>query len=126
MGTLRSYETMTFQELAEQGKVLDFYGMDNNFFKLDDEIYQAIEDESDGYRSYLQEIKPVTEEEAEQNLIFFQNPVDRVKIIDVSDGSFEGYEIVAIEDKHIWVRVGTDNTDDYYPSCCIQYNPRES
>jgi hypothetical protein len=117
---------MTFEELAEQKKVLDFYGMDNNFFKLDDQIYQAIENESDGYRSYLGEIKPISDEEADSNFIFFQNAVDRVTIVDVSNETFHGYEIVAIEDKHTWVRVGTDNVDDYYPMCIIWYHPRES
>lgn len=115
---------MTFDELAEKGKKLKFYGMDNNFFKLDDEIYEAIEDESDGYRSYLQEIKPTTDEEAEANLIFFQNPVDTVKIVDVTDNTFNGYEIVSVDDGHVWLKVGTDNIDDYYPSCIINYNPR--
>lgn len=116
---------MTFEELAQLGKQLKFYGMDNNYFKLGDEIYQAIEDPDDGYRSYLSEIKPTTEEEAEQNLIFFQNAVDTVKIVNVGDTSFTGYEIVAVEDGHVWLRVGTDNNDDYYPSCCINYRPRE-
>ena len=115
---------MTFEELAKLEKHLKFYGMDNNFFKLDDEIYEAIEDEGDGYRSYLQEIKPISEEEADQNFIFFQNPVDIVKIVDVSNNSFTGYDIVSVEDGHLWLQVGTDNIDDYYPSCVIHYNPR--
>lgn len=115
---------MTFEELAKAGKQLKFYGMDNNFFKLDDEIYEAIEDEADGYRSYLSEIRPTTEEEAEENLIFFQNPVDIVKIVDVSNDTFSGYDIVSVEDDHLWLQVGTVNVDDYYPCCVIHYSPR--
>lgn len=116
---------MTFEELAEKGKKLKFYGMDNNYFKLDDEIYEAIENPDDGYRSMLEEIKPISEEEAEQNLIFFQNPVDTVKIVDISDTSFTGYELVSTDDGHVWLRVGTDSVDDYYPCCIIEYTPRE-
>lgn len=116
---------MTFEELANQEKVLDFYGMENNFFKLDDEIYEAIEDPDDGYRSYLSEIKPTTDKEADDQLIFFQNPIDRVKIVKSTAKDFEGYDIVSVEDEHVWVRVGTDHDDSYYPSCVINYNPRE-
>lgn len=116
---------MTFEELAKQEKELDFYGLDNNFFKLDNEIYEAIEDESDGYRSYLSDIKPTTDKEAENQLIFFTNPVDQVKIVEVDDTTFEGYELVAVSDGHVWLRVGTDNYDDWYPSCIIHYTPRE-
>ena len=85
---------MTFDELAKEERELDFYGMENNYFKLDDEIYEAIEDENDGYRSYLEEIRPTTDAEADSKLIFFQNPVDRVKIVVTGEPNFDGYDIV--------------------------------
>ncbi len=116
---------MTFQELVDQKRELDFYGMDGSFFKLDDDIYEAVEDPSDGYRSYLDEIKSIPEQEADSNFIFFQNVIDRVKIVQYN-ATFTGYEIVSVEDGHVWVRVGTDNMDDYYPYCRIEYHPRES
>ena len=37
----------------KEGKVYRFYGVDNNCFKLDNSVLEAVEDESDGYRSYL-------------------------------------------------------------------------
>lgn len=28
------------------------------------------------------------------------------------------------DDGHVWLRIGTDNTDDYYPSFVFFYQPR--
>jgi hypothetical protein len=38
------------------GKELGFYGVDSNRFKLGSKVYEAIEDEGDGYRSSLNDI----------------------------------------------------------------------
>jgi RNA-splicing ligase RtcB len=61
------------------------------------------------------------------NLIFFRRAVDKVKVVvaDIGESNFEGHEIVSTKDGHVWVRLGTDNSDDYYPWCVITYSPRE-
>lgn len=114
----------TFNELASSGEELGFYGMDGNFFKLGRDVFEAVEDESDGYRSYLGEIRSLENPPAGK-LVFFQHRrVDTVKVRNADDTDFEGYEIVSVKDGHVWVRIGTDNTDNYYPSCHIEYTPR--
>jgi hypothetical protein len=40
---------MRFYDLI--GTEHDFYGIDFNHFKLDDTVYEILEDECDGYRS---------------------------------------------------------------------------
>ena len=102
------------------GKKFGFYGVDNNCFKLGRKVYEAIEDESDGYRSYLGSIEVV-------NLdgIFFNKPLGYVEVRDSGQGGdFEGYEVVDVQDGHVWLRVGTDYADDYYPVFVFDYQPK--
>lgn len=113
---------MTFNDLV--GKKLGFYGMDNNFFKLGRAVFEAVEDESDGYRSYMEDISTITDPKKLKSLIFFKKPVDTVKVVRL-EGGFEGYELVA-DDGHVWAKIGTDNADDWYPWCVIEYYPRET
>lgn len=98
---------------------LGFYGVDGNRFKLGANVYEAIEDESDGYRSMLQEIKSVEQQPQD---VFFERRLDTVKMIEDSDG--HGYKVVSVKDGHIWLVMGTDNYDDYYPYFVFNYTPR--
>lgn len=101
----------------------DFYGVDNHTFCLgkgDTKIVlEAVEDESDGYRSYFGcfSVSPL-------NKIFFRTPLARVHVRKtekrVGYGKFSGWELVD-ESGHTWLRVGTDNTDDYYPCFAFEY-----
>jgi hypothetical protein len=38
-------------------KVFDFYGVCDNCFKINNFVFEAVEDPSDGYRSYLESIQ---------------------------------------------------------------------
>ena len=101
------------------GKKFGFYGVDNNCFKLDRKVYEAIEDESDGYRSYLDSIEVV-----DKDGIFFDKPLAFVEVKYSEWGYFEGYWLEDVEDGHVWLRVGTDNADDYYPMFVFDYQPK--
>jgi hypothetical protein len=107
----------------EVGLVDDFYGVDNTFFKLGCQIFQAIEDESDGYRSCLQEIAKIRKPKL-KGLIFFQTPLARVRVEEDSD--IDGYSLVDMIDGHVWLRVGTGAYDDYYPYFVFDYHPKKS
>lgn len=111
-------ETTDFDTIV--GSELDFFGVDTNHFKLGDTIWNAVEDESDGYRSYLGSIAQV----AQDNLIFLPTPLARVKVEKYEDTSEEGFRLIDVADAHVWLRVGTDNTDDYYPSFVFEYSPK--
>lgn len=107
------------RKLAEAGAWHDFFGVDGDLFKLDAVVYEASEDPSDDYRSYLESIVVVPAPDA----IFFAMPVARVKVVDA--GNVEGWRLVD-EGGHCWLEVGTDYSDDeYYPCYVFRYTPKE-
>lgn len=126
--------------LSMVGHVYDFYGVDNNIFciGIDGKVcaFEALEDESDGYRSYLDSVIVSMKDH-----IFFHVPVAQVRLEErqyshlyehkLSDRDlptyeimFEGWHLIDITDGHIWLVVGTDNSDDYYPSFIFNYRPK--
>jgi hypothetical protein len=108
---------MNFKELV--GKEVGFYGVDNETFKVDEHVFQAIEDPDDGYRSYLGSIKL----KSSDGLNFFRQPIARVKIVGTLNDNFDGYKFVDVNNGHIWLEIGTDHNDDYYPYFVFSYKP---
>ena len=104
------------------GKTFKFYGVYNECFKLDNLVFEAIKDPADGYRSYLDAVLVTYDDE----LILFNRSIAVVQVVDVTDTLFDGYELVDVEDGHVWLRFGTDDTDDYYPCFIFDYTPKES
>ena len=102
------------------GKRLDFYGVDGTSFKLGEVIFDAVEDESDGYRSMLKCVRVMND----PKLIFFETSVAKVGVEKIDDGYFDGYELRDVSDGHLWLAVGTSNYDDYYPCFTFDYSPR--
>jgi hypothetical protein len=108
------------------GLEADFYGVDCNSFKLDNCVFEAVEDESDGYRSMMSEVRM---QDCTDNLIFFKTPIARVRVEDESEGSydhrgFDGYKLVDVKDGHVWLLFGTDDPTDYYPSFTFYYQTK--
>ena len=108
---------------------LDYYGADSaaHEFNIDKIVFKVLEDPDDGYRSHLGAI----EYGAQSNSIFFRQPIAKVTIktyygenIEYSQGN-EGYRLVDVDDGHIWLEFGTDNTDDYYPMFVFNHYPKE-
>jgi len=116
---------MKFDDLVNK-EFLAFYGVDNNCFRLgiiDTEellTYEAIEDQDDGYRSYLDSV----EIKDPSGLIFFQGPVAIVSIEHTKDSYSDIFEFKDVVDNHIWLRVGTENCDDYYPWFVFEYSAK--
>lgn len=111
---------MKFDDLI--GKTLPFYGVDNNRFKIGKYVFEVLEDESDGYRSMLQEILFIP---TPNNCIFFKTPVARVKIEVVDDlYGLDGYKLIDVNDDHSWLEFGTNNGVQYYPSFVFYYQPK--
>jgi hypothetical protein len=108
---------------------LDFYGVDNRFFKVGDEsgqaVFEVLEDESDGYRSSLEGLRLVTEEEyLKEKPIFFGESLGKVKLIKQEKNDADLYELVDVQDGHVFLEFGTENTDEYYPYFVFRYNPK--
>jgi hypothetical protein len=123
----KKVEKLFEEEIPDKNKVFAFYGVCGNQFKLEDVVFEAIEDPDDGYRSYLDTIKVI-----DSDGIFQRTPLGYVYILGVEEGSisnygdsFSGYALVDITDNHVWLVIGTDNTDDYYPSFVFHYQIRE-
>jgi len=131
-----------FLTLCDSQESFDYYGADtsDHTFKIDDVVFKVIEDPSDGYRSMLGAID-YTERHSS---IFFDTPIAQVRMNlydsgsdpDHSDhpdrrlahddvwGLSQGYQLVDIEDRHIWLQFGTDNYDDYYPMFIFRHFPK--
>jgi len=103
------------------GKKYAFYGVCDCKFKLDKVIYEAMEDENDGYRSML---GCVIAKEPEDG-IFFKSPIANVWLVYEESDCDDNYKLIDITDGHVWLRFGTDNTDDYYPYFVFEYSPKE-
>jgi hypothetical protein len=65
------------------------------------------------------------EEATTEGKIFFRRRLAMVTITAVSTDTFDGYDLTD-DDGHLWLRIGTDNMDDYYPCFTFDYYPKES
>lgn len=110
---------LNFEELVGEESFL-FYGAENGHFKLDEVVWEAREDENDGYRSMLDCVVAIR---GAQKHIFFREPLAIVTIRRAEESIHEGYELIDEED-HIWLRFGTDRSDDYYPMYYFNYSPK--
>jgi hypothetical protein len=111
----------SFQQLAETKKVLKFYGMDGNFLKLEDTVFEVVADENDGYRSSMDDVRAVAS--PPKNLVFFRRALDTVRVVAVDAHELDGFRLVSTKDGHVWAEVGTDYSEDYYPCFISRYLP---
>ena len=89
-------------------------------FVLDGKTYKAIEDPSDGYRSYLQDL--VITDEVISNTFPPQEVIGKMK----EDSDYSVNDTIQFIDAvtgKIVLEVGTNNTDDYYPYCVMNWRP---
>ena len=91
-------------------------------FRLDDVIYSAIEDPSDGYRSSMRDLN------IEHG--FMKNTFEPIEVLCIyreKDGEYGGTDDILIlvdigTDEKV-LEVGTTNTDDYYPCYVASFHP---
>jgi hypothetical protein len=113
----------TYPDFVDDGKTHEFSGVDYNCFKLDGVVYEAVEDPSDGYRSYLDTIKAAGSE----HFVFPPYPFADVLVMSSHgecEWDFEGFVLIDARDGHVWLKVGTSNTMDYYPYFTFEYHPK--
>lgn len=108
---------MEFSELV--GDEFLFYGVDNQFFKIDDTIWEVQEDPNDGYRSMLGTIE-VCNNKA-KNKLFFREPIAIVRVEE--DPEIEGFRLRDTDHEHTWLQFGTDESESYYPCFRFNYTP---
>ncbi len=86
-------------------------------FRLDGNVYEAIEDPDDGYRSYMGDITTPIDQTV-------NNVFPPVAVICVHDGDY--FDILKINDAETGktiLEIGTDDVDDYYPIAIVRYDP---
>lgn len=105
----------------------DFYGAADNQFRLNSTTWEAVEDPDDGYRSHLGFIEANPEKPA----ILFNEPIARIMVerfVGKRDDNdyydMEGYRLRDVVDGHVWLYIGTDGYDDYYPCFVFDYRPK--
>jgi len=105
------------------GERVGFCGVDNHTIVLKTSrglrAFEVVEDEADGYRSMLDEAREVPLADT----IHFREPVTEVTVGKVENSSaFSGYEMLD-RNGHVWLKAGTDYSDDYYPCFVFDYTP---
>lgn len=99
-----------FQDLCGRKGIL--CAVDDLKFRIGNLTFEAIEDESDGYRSSLSEVKWV-----EDNL----RPTFREDVQITADDDY--FYVTSLITEKVILSIGTDYTDSYYPCFRFGYNP---
>lgn len=89
-------------------------------FTLDGVHWAALEDPSDGYRSYM-ELRRLPEGSGPA-YTFPPQPV-LVRVATGQGEDFNGWEILDASNGSIVLVLGTDYSDGYYPTCVCDYRP---
>jgi len=125
------------------GQIFDFYGAQNNCFKLNGIVFEAIENPEDGYRSNYEML--LIPPNGNNMTGFFPTPLAKVEVRRLGENeeiknfsdlppsqhsgyyeySDEGYFLKDITDGHIWLSFGTSLVDDYYPCFMFEYCAKE-
>lgn len=91
-------------------------------FELDNKTYVAEEDPGDGYRSYLETIEEVCEPISRKHKI----PPTKVICRHITKYDTEECDILEFIDNQngeVFLRMGTNHLDDFYPYCLLDYMP---
>jgi hypothetical protein len=93
-------------------------------FRLDGKVYLAIEDPSDGYRSHLASLSEYQDDCPMENVF----PAVQVLARHRAKGAASYHEadvleLIDVATGKTVLEVGTDNSDDYYPSFVASFSP---
>lgn len=90
-------------------------------FRLNGAVYCAVEDDCDGYRSCMRELK----HEPDAKMLNVFEPQQVVGVYrDSRDGTdADILELIDVGTGKVVLEVGTENTDDYYPSYISSFSP---
>ena len=89
-------------------------------FTLDGVTYLAVEDPEDGYRSYMEDLV------IEDSSCKIRLPNIEVVCHMMEDGRYERNNVLVFVDARngkTILKIGTENYDDYYPYCVMDYRP---
>lgn len=126
-------KTIEFKDMI--GKTLPFYGVYGKRFKIGKYVFNCVELPAFLIGSYrLHQVVFVAKQDKGGN---FPRCLARVVIEEINRKTWTrkpdepvrnvdtGYRLVDVKTGHIWLQMGTDYEDDYYPSFVFDYNPPE-
>ena len=87
-------------------------------FKFDSIIWKVIIDEHDGYRSCLDYV--VYGEE--KDFISYEN-LATVVVEKLDSKIFNGYILKDVKTNHVWLKIGTEYLDEWYPCAIFTHYP---
>lgn len=106
---------------SEDIKIYSTYEHVNTIkFTLDNVTYKVTEYPDDGYRSHMREIFICNE--SVSNKFVAHEVIGKMK----GSSKYENCEIIQFFDtstEKVVLEIGTDNSDDYYPSFVMRFNP---
>ena len=94
-------------------------------FGLDGKVYEVWEDPSDGYRSYVGGIR-ISKTPLKNKIPAIRVNCKYITAREDYYGSVEPCEIlefIDIQNGNVFLSVGTDHINDYYPICMFEYHP---
>ena len=90
-------------------------------FELDGQVYEAVENPSDGYRSYMDKL--VLSNKSVHNKI----PETRIMCVyrdrDGYGNDCDLLDFIDCKNGNVFLTIGTKHVHDYYPVCVFEYNP---
>lgn len=90
-------------------------------FELDGQVYEAVENPSDGYRSYMDKL--VLSNKSVHNKIPETHIVCVYRDKDGYDNDCDLLDFVDCKNGNVFLTIGTKHVHDYYPVCVFEYNP---
>lgn len=109
---------MDISEILELETLYSFHGVHDTEFKLGSLVFKAVEDPADGYGSYLDSVTIIN-----THSIFFKEPL--INLYYRSPDSLGVAVELFDESGHLWLSIGTNHDDNYYPSFMFNYTPRK-
>lgn len=115
---MKANESIDFNLLVGQQAKLYLHKPDANCFQLGSVTFECIEDENDGYRSMMEEVK-IKDTSASTG----KNKFLALVTIGKEDGESSDIYKLTDDNGHVWLKFGTDHTDDYYPCFVFRWQP---
>lgn len=90
-------------------------------FVLDGLTYTAMEDDNDGYRSAMRDLKVSTHEM--KNTFAPEEVVGKIRTKGEYNSTDDVLELISAKTGKIVLEIGTENVDDYYPGFVSNFRP---
>lgn len=86
-------------------------------FELDGQVYEAVENPSDGYRSYMDKLILSNKK--------VRNKIPEIQVVCVyrDDNDCDLLDFIDCKNGKVFLTVGTKHVGDYYPVCIFEYHP---